>query len=121
MNSYREAVRARVLIGVFFVALATCLYALLVATLSMHNEARVVADLGAAGISLYGILIAVVLGSSSLYRELEHKTIFPILSRPIRRWEYLVGKYAGTMLTVVVFVCVDASAVLMTLALETGQ
>ena len=43
--------------------------------------------------------------ATSLYRELELKTIFPILSRPIRRWEYLVGKYVGTMVTVVVFVC----------------
>lgn len=121
LNTYREAVRARLLVGVFAVALATCVYSLLVATLSLHNEARVVADLGAATLSLYGVLIAVVLGSTSLYRELEHKTIFPILSRPIRRWEYVVGKYTGTMLTVTVFVCVDAAAVLMMLALETGQ
>jgi hypothetical protein len=121
LNTYREAVRARLLVGVFAVALATCLYSLLVAALSLHNEARVVADLGAASLSLYGVLIAIVLGSTSLYRELEHKTIFPILSRPIRRWEYVVGKYAGTMMTVVVFVCADAAAVLMMLALETGQ
>ncbi|HEY1693687.1 MAG TPA: hypothetical protein VGG39_16075 [Polyangiaceae bacterium] len=121
LNTYREAVRARLLLGVFAVALATCLYSLLVATLSLHNEARVVADLGAAAISLYGVLIAVVLGSTSLYRELEYKTIFPILSRPIRRWEYLLGKYAGTVLTVFVFACVDGAAVLMALALESDQ
>lgn len=121
LNTYREAVRARLLVGVFALALATCLYSLLVATLSLHNEARVVADLGAASLSLYSVLIAIVLGSTSLYRELEHKTIFPILSRPIRRWEYLVGKYAGTMLTVGVFVGVDAAAVMTMLALETGQ
>jgi ABC-type transport system involved in multi-copper enzyme maturation permease subunit len=121
LNTYREAVRARVLLGVFAVALATDLYSVLVGTLSLHNEARVVADLGAASISLYGVLIAVVLGSTSLYRELEHKTIFPILSRPIRRWEYVVGKYKGIMFTVGVFVCVDMAAVLMLLALESGQ
>ncbi len=121
LNTYREAVRARVLLGVFALALATDLYSLLVGTLSLHQEARVVADLGAASISLYGVLIAVVLGSTSLYRELEHKTIFPILSRPIRRWEYVVGKYEGTMFTVGVFVGVDMAAVLMLLALESGQ
>jgi Cu-processing system permease protein len=121
LNTYREAVRARLLLGVFALALATCLYAVLVGTLSLHQEARVVADLGAASISLYGVVIAIVLGSTSLYRELELKTIFPILSRPIRRWEYLVGKYAGTLLTVGVFVCIDAAAVLLLLALETGQ
>ena len=121
LNTYREAVRARVLLGVFAVALATCGYSLIVASLSLHNEARVVADLGAASLSLYGVLGAIVMGSTSLHRELEYKTIFPILSRPIRRWEYLVGKYLGALLTVVVFVAVDAAAVLALLGLEVGQ
>jgi hypothetical protein len=121
LNTYREAVRARLLLGVFAVALGTCVYSLLVAALSLHNEGRVVSDLGAASISLYAVLVAVALGSTSLHRELELKTIFPILSRPIRRWEYLVGKYVGTMITVIVFVCVDAAAVLLMLGLETGQ
>jgi hypothetical protein len=120
-NTYREAVRARLLIGVFVLALATCAYSLVVATLSLHNELRVVADLGAASVSLYAVAIAVLLGSTSLYRELEHRTVFPILSRPVRRWEYLVGKYLGTLLTVVVFIAIDASAVLATLALEAGE
>jgi Cu-processing system permease protein len=120
-NTYREAVRARVLLGVFAVALATCGYSLVVASLSLHNEARVIADLGAASLSLYSTLVAVVLGSTSLHRELEYKTIFPILSRPIRRWEYLLGKYLGALLTVAVFVAIDAAAVLGMLSLETGQ
>jgi ABC-type transport system involved in multi-copper enzyme maturation permease subunit len=121
LNTYREAVRARLLLGVFAIALATCAYSLVVGALSLHQEERVVADLGAASMSLYAVLIAVVFGSTSLYRELEHKTIFPILSRPIRRWEYLVGKYFGTLLTVGVFLAVDTGAVLSLLALEAGQ
>ncbi|MGH7438299.1 MAG: ABC transporter permease [Polyangiaceae bacterium] len=121
LNTYREAVRARVLLGVFGLGLATCLYSLVVATLSLHNEARVVADLGAAAMSLFGVVVAVILGSTSLYRELEHKTVFPILSRPIRRWEYVVGKYFGAVLTVAVFLAADCAAVLATLALEGGQ
>jgi hypothetical protein len=120
LNTYREAVRARVLLGLFSLGLATCLYALIVASLSLHNELRVVADLGTASVSLYGVLIAIILGSTSLYRELEHKTVFPILSRPIRRWEYLVGKYLGTLLTVAVFIALDSAAILAMLGLEAG-
>ena len=121
LNTYREAVRARVLLGVFAVALATSAYSVVVASLSLHNEARFVADLGSAALSLYGVLVAIVLGSTSLHRELEYKTIFPILSRPVRRWEYLVGKYLGTLLTVVVFIAIDAAGVLILLSLESGQ
>jgi len=121
LNTYREAVRARLLLGVFSLGLATCAYSVVIASLSLHNEIRVVADLGAAALSFYGVLVAIVIGSTSLYRELEYKTVFPILSRPIHRWEYLVGKYAGTVLTVGVFVAVEAAAVLAFLALEAGQ
>jgi hypothetical protein len=121
LNTYREAVRARLLLGILALALATSAYSLVVATLSLRNELRVVADLGAASLSLYAVTVAIVLGSTSLYRELEHRTIFPILSRPIRRWEYLLGKYLGTLLTVAAFVAIDASVVLATLALESGQ
>jgi ABC-type transport system involved in multi-copper enzyme maturation permease subunit len=121
LNTYREAARARLLLGVFVLALASSAYSLVIAALSLHNEVRVVADLGAASLSFYAVIIAVVLGSTSLYRELELKTIFPILSRPVRRWEYVVAKYLGALLTVVVFVAIDAAAVFAFLGLEAGQ
>jgi ABC-type transport system involved in multi-copper enzyme maturation permease subunit len=121
MNAYREAVRARVLFGLFALAIGTAAYSLVVASLSLHQEARVVADIGASSISLYAVLVAVILGATSLHRELELKTIFPILSRPLRRHEYLVGKYLGMMATLAVFVAVDAAAVMIVLALQTEQ
>ncbi len=121
LNTYREAVRARLLLGVFACALATCGYAVVVGALSLNNDARVVADLGSASMSFFGVIVAIVLGSTSLHRELEYKTVFPILSRPLRRWEYLVGKYLGALLTVVVFVLVQGAALLAMLALEGGE
>src|SRR5271155_2920839 len=121
LNTYREAVRARLLLGVFALGLATCAYAMVVGAQSLHNELRTVADIGAASFSLYGVIAAVVLGSTSLYRELEHRTVFPILSRPIRRSEYLVGKFAGTTLTVCVFVAVEAATVFALLSVEAGE
>src|SRR5689334_16160318 len=95
-NTYREAVRARVLHGLFGLALATAAYCVVVGQFALRSSMRVVSDLGAASISIYGVVVAVVLGATSLYRELELKTVFPILARPIRRTEYLVGKYLGT-------------------------
>src|SRR5262249_36274138 len=82
---------------------------------------RVVADLGAASISLYSVVAAIVMGATSLYRELEQKTLFPILARPIRRAEYLVGKFAGTLLTLATFIALDAGSVLCILACYGGR
>jgi len=121
LNTYREAVRARILLGLSALALSTALYSIAVGEFALKNAPRVVADLGAASISLYAILAAVIMGVTSLYRELEQKTIFPILARPIRRAEYIIGKYAGTLVTLGVFIALDAAAVLLILARHGGR
>jgi hypothetical protein len=120
-NSYREAVRARVLHGLFALALATAGYSLVVGAFALRASLRVVSDLGAASISLYGVVVAVVLGATSLYRELELKTIFPILARPLSRTQYLVGKYLGTALTLGVFIAADSGALLLALGVMSGR
>jgi ABC-type transport system involved in multi-copper enzyme maturation permease subunit len=111
-NAYRESVRARVLIGLFALALATSAYSVFVAQLTSGQELRVVSDLGAASSSLYTVIAAIVIAAASLQRELELKTVYPILARPLRRHEYLVGKFLGTLEVLVVFVAIDAAAVL---------
>jgi Cu-processing system permease protein len=120
LNAYREAVRARILHGLFALALATAAYALVVGAYAIRSRLRVVSDLGAASTSLYAIVVAVVLGATSLYRELELKTIFPILARPIRRSEYLVGKLFGTVLTLAVFVAANGGVLLVALGVLSG-
>ncbi len=121
MNTYREAARGRVLHALFAFALATTAYSLVIATLSLHQELRVIADIGASSMSLYAVIVAIVLGATSLHREIEYKTIFPILARPLRRHEYLIGKYLGMVVTLAVFVAIDGALVLALLAAEAGQ
>lgn len=117
LNTYREAVRARILHGLFALALATGGYSLVVGAYAVRDHMRTVSDIGSASISIYAIVVAIVLGATSLYRELELKTIFPILARPLSRTEYLVGKYLGTLLTLAVFVFANAGALLLALAM----
>jgi Cu-processing system permease protein len=121
LNAYRESVRARILHGLFALALGTAGYALVVGAYASRSRLRVVSDLGAASISLYAIVVAVVLGATSLYRELELKTIFPILARPIRRSEYLLGKLLGTVLTLAVFIAANGGVLLLALGVLSGQ
>ena len=118
MNTYREAVRARVLLGLLALALGTSGYSLVIATMAVRQEMRVVADIGAASMSIYAILVAIVLGATSLYRELELKTVFPILTRRLRRHEYLLGKYFGILAVLVAFLAIDGATVLGILAVQ---
>jgi Cu-processing system permease protein len=119
-NTYREAVRAKLLLSMLALALATSAYSLVLGTLSLHHEARVVADVGSASTSFYAVVTAIVMGATSLYREIELKTIFPMLARPLRRHEYLLGKFFGTLGTLTAFVLIDLGLVLALLAVESG-
>jgi ABC-type transport system involved in multi-copper enzyme maturation permease subunit len=121
MNAYREAVRARVLLGLAGVAFTVSVFSLVIGSFTLDNAPRVVADLGAATISIFSIAVSIVIGATSLYRELEQKTIFPILARPITRGEYVIGKFGGTLLTVFVFIAADTGLVLSLLSLLAGR
>jgi Cu-processing system permease protein len=120
LNTYREAVRARVLHGLFALALATAGYCMVVGQLSTGNAPRVLSNLGSASVALYGVGVAIVLSATALHREIELKTLFPILARPIARWEYVLGKYLGTLLTLAVFVLGNAAVFLAALAADGG-
>ncbi|MFO0549361.1 MAG: ABC transporter permease subunit [Polyangiaceae bacterium] len=112
LNAYRESLRARILLGLAGVAFSVSVFSLVIGSFTLNNAPRVVSDLGAASISLFSVAVAVIIGATSLYRELEQKTIFPILARPIGRGEYVVGKFLGTLLTIIVFVAADSGLVL---------
>ena len=78
LNTYREAVRARVLHGLFALALATAGYCMVVGQLSTGNASRVLGNLGAASVALYGAAVAIVLSATALHREIELKTFFTL-------------------------------------------
>jgi ABC-type transport system involved in multi-copper enzyme maturation permease subunit len=119
-NTYREAVRARILVGLLAGALAASAYSLVIASMSIREEMRIVADIGSASISAFAVLVAIILGATSLYRELELKTVFPILTRKLRRHEYVVGKYLGIVMVLVAFVAIDGATVLGIMAIQSG-
>ncbi|MEY4510765.1 MAG: hypothetical protein RLZZ450_2887 [Pseudomonadota bacterium] len=118
LNTFREAVRDRVLYGVLGFACAVLFFTLALAELSLHDQGRVVADVGLASISMFSVMIAIFLGSSLLYKEIERKTLYVILPKPIRRSEFLLGKYLGIVLTAVVFVALMGALQLWISALQ---
>jgi len=106
INTFREAVRDKVLYGVLGFATAVLLFTLALAELSLTEQRRVVMDVGLASISLFSVIVAVFLGSSLLYKEIEKKTLYVILPKPIRRSTFLLGKYLGITLTGTTFIAI---------------
>jgi len=116
LNTFREAARIRVLYGIIVLVIGANLFAIVLGRMSIHEEARVARDVGLAGISLFGSLTAIFLGVFLLYTEVQRRTIHAIVSKPIERWEFVVGKYAGMALVLSVLVALFGLAMLGMLA-----
>lgn len=120
INTFREAVRDRVLYGVLGFAFAVLLFTLVLAELSLNEQERVVSDVGLASISFFSVVVAIFLGSSLLYKEIERKTLYVILPKPIGRTEFLLGKYAGIFFTAAVFVLLMGALQMWTTSVQAG-
>jgi len=113
LNTLREAVRNRVLAVLFVFAVALMAFSVVLGELSLNEEVRVMKDLGLAGTSLVGTVIALFLGVNLLSKELDRKTVYFVIPKPLHRWEFLVGKFfglAGTMVLLVLLMSLILSA-----------
>ena len=98
-NTVREAIRARVLYTLLFFALALIGTGTLLATLSYVERERILQDVGFGAIRAFTVAIAIFVGIHLVHREVDRRTIFTILSKPIARSEFLLGKYVGLVVT----------------------
>ena len=101
-NTFREAVRDRVLYNLVLFVLLLVASAPLFSQISIGLEKLMLVNVGLSSISLFGVIIAILLGIGMVSKEIDKKTLYTILSRPVRRWEFIAGKYLGLLLTLVV-------------------
>jgi len=109
-NTLLEAIRSKILFTLLFFALVMIASGLLVGTLSYVDGDRIVQDVGLASIRLFGTAIAIFLGVGLIFKEVERRTIYTILSKPTSRTEFLLGKYCGLVITVWLQVVLMAAA-----------
>lgn len=101
-NTFREAVRDRVLYNLIAFALVLTGAAILVGQISIQIEQLVVINLGLTAVSLFGVVIAIFIGIGLVSKEIEKRTLYTVLSRPVARWEFITGKFFGLSGTLVV-------------------
>lgn len=101
-NTFREAVRDRVLYNLVFFALLMIGAAILVGQISIGIEQSVIVSLGLTAISIIGIFIAVFIGVGLVSKEMDKRTLYALLAKPVQRWEFLLGKYGGLVMTLTV-------------------
>lgn len=101
-NTYREAVRDRVLYNLIIFALLMIGASLLFGQISVGIHLIVLINLGLTAISIFGVAIAIFIGIGLVSKEIEKKTLYTVLARPVHRWEFILGKFFGLVGTLVV-------------------
>jgi len=99
LNTFKEAIRDRVLYLLLFFAAVCIIFSRILALLTVGDRVKIIKDVGLASLSLFGALMAILMGVGLVFKEIDKKTIYTLLVKPIRRYEFLLGKYLGLVLT----------------------
>jgi ABC-type Na+ efflux pump permease subunit len=95
LNTFREAIRDRVLYLLLVFALVLIGTSSLLALLTVGDEEKIIKDVGLSAISIFGLLTAVFVGVSLVFKEIERRTVYTLLAHPVRRWQFIAGKFLG--------------------------
>ena len=120
-NTFREAIRDRILYGFLFFAVLLILFSVVLGQLSFNQQIRCTLDVGLAGISFFSVLIAIFLGITLLHKEIEKRTIYTVLSKPVSRATYLLGKFLGLAATMAVQIMLMVAVFFAVLLLMGGE
>jgi ABC-type transport system involved in multi-copper enzyme maturation permease subunit len=116
VNVFRESVRDRVLYNLVLFALLLISSSYLLGQLTAGQDVKIIKDLGLAATSIFGLFIAIFIGIGLVSKEVERRSIYALLSKPVSRPQFIAGKYAGLVLTLAVNVTVMGVALYALLA-----
>jgi len=102
LNTFREAVRDRILYAIVFFAVLILLLSTIMDIITIGQRSKIIIDTGLASISIFGTMIAIFVGIGLVYKEIDKRTIYTIVSKPVARWQFVLGKYFGLVLTLLV-------------------
>lgn len=106
LNTYRESIRDKIFYSLLLFAAMLLGFSMVLGNLSIGEPEKIIKDFGLGSISIAGAMIAVFIGIGMVYKEMDKRTIYVILSKPVERWQFLIGKYLGLSLTIAIEVVV---------------
>jgi ABC-type transport system involved in multi-copper enzyme maturation permease subunit len=120
-NTYRETFRDKILLSAFFVIIAMIIFTLFIASISLEQSTRMIIDFSITAIYALQIFVAIFIGSMLIYKEIERKTFYLLLPKPVTQTEIIIGKCAGLTLTTVVVTSLSTIVLYILLFIQSGQ
>jgi ABC-type transport system involved in multi-copper enzyme maturation permease subunit len=106
VNVFKESVRDKILYSIVIFAVLLIGTSYLIGQLTAGQDMKIIKDLGLASISIFGLAMAVFVGIGLVWKEVEKRSVYALLSKPIRRGQFVIGKYCGLVLTLLINVAV---------------
>lgn len=100
-NTFKETIRDRILYGILSFALLFLISTTMFGSISLGEDVKVIKDLGLAGIYIFSLIIAIFLGTSLIYKELEKRTLYIIFSKPVSPFQFILGKFFGLWISII--------------------
>ncbi|NDK08514.1 hypothetical protein EOM39_04700 [Candidatus Gracilibacteria bacterium] len=118
LNTFREITRNKFLYLIVFFAFVFIVFSISLGKLTIGDGNKVIVDFGLAMIEIFGFVSVLFVGSQLLFKEIEGKTIFLILSKPIKRYEFIVGKFFGFSLCILLIIALQSLLFLIVLYIK---
>lgn len=116
VNVFRESVRDKVLYNLVLFAILLIGSSYLIGQLTAGQDVKIIKDLGLAATSVFGLFIAIFIGIGLVSKEVEKRSIYSLLAKPVHRYHIVIGKYFGLVLTLAMNIAVMALALYLVLA-----
>lgn len=121
LHTFKQSVRDKVLYDLIVFAFLLIGASILFGKISVGIQQIILVNLGLSAIAIFGLLIAIFIGISLVWREIERRTLYSVLSKPVARWEFILGKYLGLLLTLVVNTAIMAAGFFLALFFQGGR
>lgn len=121
VNTFREAIRDRILYLLLVFSLLLIVASRLLSFMTVGDEEKIVKDLGLSAIAIFGVLTAVFVGVSLVFKEIEKRTLYTLLASPVRRWHFVAGKYLGLMGVLAINLVLMSAALFLLLLVRGGS
>lgn len=102
LNTFRESARDKIFYSLLVFAMLIIGFSVVLGNLSLGDTYKIIQDFGLMALSLFGVLTAIFVGIGMVYKEMEKRTVFVLLAKPIQRWQFILGKYLGLSLTLLI-------------------
>ena len=119
-NTFREAIRDRILYAILGFAFLFIVSTIFFGSLSLGEDLKIIRDFGLAGIYIFGLIITIFLGTSLIYKEIEKRTIYTVLSKPVSPRDFIFGKFLGLFLSISLTIILMAAVYIIVVAAKGG-